>query len=66
MIRSIMNEIQKHPEEYAEEIDNFEGSIGLSTYLGKAINYDTDSNWHTRQNLVDENELFDFSHNLLI
>lgn len=64
MIRSIMNEIQKHPEEYAEEIDNFEGSIGLSTYLGKAINYDTDSNWHTRQNLVDENELFDFSHNL--
>ena len=64
MIRSIMNEIQKHPEEYAEEIDNFEGSIGLSTYLGKSINYDTDSNWHTRQNLVDENELFDFSHNL--
>ena len=64
MIRSMMNEIQKHPEEYAEEIDNFEGSIGLSTYLGKAINYDTDSNWHTRQNLVDENELFDFSHNL--
>ena len=64
MIRSIMNEIQKHPEEYAEEIDNFEGSIGLSTYLGKAINYDTDSNWHTRQDLVDENELFDFSHNL--
>ena len=27
MIRSMMNEIQKHPEEYAEEIDNFEGSI---------------------------------------
>ena len=64
MIRSMMNEIQKHPEEYAEAIDNFEGSIGLSAYLGKAINYDTDSNWHTRQNLVDENELFDFSHNL--
>ena len=64
MVRSMMNEIQKHPEEYAEEINNFEGSIGLSTYLGKAINYDTDSNWHTRQDLVDENELFDFSHNL--
>ena len=64
MVRSIMNEIQKHPEEYAEEIDNFEGSIGLSGYLGKAINYNTDSNWHTRQDLVDENELFDFSHNL--
>ena len=64
MIRSMMNEIQKHPEEYAEEIDNFEGSIGLSGYLGKAINYDTDSNWHKRQDLVDENQLFDFSHNL--
>lgn len=64
MVRSIMNEIKKHPDVYAEEINNFEGSIGLSNYLGEAINYNTDSNWHTRQNLVDENELFDFSHNL--
>lgn len=64
MIRSMMNEIQKHPEEYAEEIDNFEGSIGLSGYLGEAINYNTESNWHKRQDLVDENQLFDFSHNL--
>ena len=64
MIRSMMNEIQKHPEEYAEEIDNFEGSIGLSGYLGEAINYNTESNWHKRQDLVDENQLFDFSHNI--
>ena len=64
MIRSMMKEIQKHPQEYAEYIDNYEGSIGLSNYLGKAIDYGTDSNWYTRQNLVDENELFDFSHNL--
>ena len=64
MIHSMVNEIKKHPDIYAEEIDNFEGSIGLSAYLGKVLNYDTDINWYARQNLVDENKLFDFSHNL--
>ena len=64
MIRSMMKEIQKHPDEYVEGLDEFEGSLDLSAYLGKAINYDTGSYWHTRQNLVDENKLFDFSHNL--
>ena len=64
MVRSMMKEIQKHPDIYAEGLDEFENSFRLSKYLGKPINYGTESNWHTRQNLVDENKLFDFSHNL--
>lgn len=64
MVHSMMNEIRKHPDLYAEGLDEFEYAFDLSTYLGKAIDYGIDSNWHTRQNLVDENELFDFSHNL--
>lgn len=67
MVRSVMNEIKKNPERYADGLDEYEGSIGLAGYLGKSLDYqnlESKSPWHTRQNLVDSNELFNFSQNI--